>query len=103
MDDDRAPTEPLRLKLRALQDGAYTRLDLCGALDRIPTGPELRRLLAQLARLQGGPLDVVLCIADAPMWLQIWNGTLATVSERHGRVRLLINRSTLAGGDGDDG
>lgn len=103
MDDD-APTETMTLKLRALEHGAYTQLALTGPMATVPEGKDLRRLLALLAFWHGGPVDVVLCCApDTAGWLEIWDAALAAVPARHHRVRFLINRSTLAGGDGDVG
>jgi hypothetical protein len=102
MDDD-APPETMTLKLHALHNGAYTQLKLTGPMATGMPGKDLRRLIATLAFWHGGPIDVVLCCTlDTAGWLEVWDEALAAVPARHHRVRFLINRHTLVGGDGDD-
>ena len=102
MDDDDAPTETMTLKLHALHEGAYTQVLLTGPMATVPRGKELRRLIALLALWHGGPVEVVLCVgSDTAGWLEIWDEALSAVPARQHRVRFLINRSTLTGGDGE--
>ena len=105
MDDDEQHehlAETMILKLRALEQGAYTHVSLTGAMATVPQGKQLRRLLALLALWHGGAVEVVLCVGtDTAGWLEVWDEALAAVSAHHYRVRFLIDRSTLQGGGGD--
>lgn len=106
MDDDEQHehlTETMILKLRALEQGAYTHVSLTGAMATMPQGKELRRLLATLALWHGGAVDVVLCVGtDTAGWLEIWDQALSAVPARHHRVRFLLDRTTLLPGGGGD-
>ena len=92
----------LTLKLRALDDGAYTHLRLTGPVATMPQDRQVRRLLSVLALWHGGPVDVVLCVDGSVGWLEIWDDALRSVPERHATIRFLISRATLLDQADDD-
>ena len=104
MDDDEQHehlTETMTLTLRAIEHGAYTHLSLTGVMATIPQRKDLRRLLALLALWHGGSVDIVFCIGpDTSGWLEIWDDALSAVPARLHRVRFMLDRSTLLGGNG---
>jgi len=95
-------SETMTLRLRPLDGGAYTHLSLTGPMASVAQEKQLRRLFGLLSFWHGGPVDVVLCVGtDTAGWLEVWSDALGAMSARDVRVRYLINRSTLLGGDGD--
>jgi hypothetical protein len=98
---DRDPTK-LTLRPSALERGASTFLKLTGPVAAAPEPSELRWLLSVLARWQGRPVDVVLCVDGSAGWLETWDDALQTVPVQHATIQFLISRATLPGRHDDD-
>ena len=92
----------MTMRLHALCGGAYTQMTISGPMPTDPQRGHLRRLFEMLSFWGGGPVDVEMCVGmDTAPWMEIWDEALQGVPARQLRIRFLINRGTLTGGNGE--
>jgi hypothetical protein len=81
-------TEPLRLRLKSLDDGQRTELALAGALPSTVPAETMRALMGALALWNSAPVSIVLVVDErSAEWCERWSLNLSEVAHDAIEVR----------------